>query len=462
MEIIWLIIGAVLVIGLAIVYKFYNVEIYLTLKNARMRWKKLLVSSLGVAIAIAMIVTSNVLADSVYYSLSAEYLKSAGKVDIVIESVDGGIFDEALINDMLDDLFLTSKTDAMVPWIFFSRVPTLNNESTILASDSSLLALPINHDKDIGDLVENNSNTVNNELLDGLEVNEILITEKLANEINASAGDEVILWLTSKQVGMNIQLMFSIKAVIKSEGIGAYSGGKLLITSLNNFWNATGISGITGLAISLIGGVADSLDEEEEVVNYLEEEYISKNDELKVNRVKLLAYKSSESARESMMSMFTIFSLAAILASLFLLVTLFYLLADERKKEYSILKASGVTRSGIFVMLLGENVLLTLIAALVGTIFAIGYSWVVINTLLTINAGDDFYFTNNVPYGKGYHLVVNLDTILMSNFIGGMITIATSLIAAWMISSMKVTEALKSETFVKPGKKTKKTKKHIS
>jgi putative ABC transport system permease protein len=132
--------------------------------------------------------------------------------------------------------------------------------------------------------------------------------------------------------------------------------------------------------------------------------------------------------------MFLAFGSAIIIAGIALIVTIFLILADARKYELGIGRAIGLRKNQVIKLFLLEGVLYALIAGIIGVIFGLFLGWSLVYALNSIWSSAVESYT--IPF---YFKPISL---IISFFVGFVITIITIFLTARHIGKMNIISAL--------------------
>ena len=207
---------------------------------------------------------------------------------------------------------------------------------------------------------------------------EMLASRPLARELELSAGDAVQLFAGNRGH------TFTVKEVVKEQGISGWSGGEIslfsdlggtLLMGLDDGQEvfAGGADQVNAVFVSNTGGVFDGAKNTSRVGESLEGLVLSIDTPGEL-RVKSL--QSDEAANEGGIIAFAImgFSSFAIIAGIMLLVNIYGMLAEERRSEMGALRALGAARWQLVRAYLYEGFLYSLGASAVGLLMGVGFA----------------------------------------------------------------------------------------
>ena len=135
-------------------------------------------------------------------------------------------------------------------------------------------------------------------------------------------------------------------------------------------------------------------------------------------------------------SFFTTFGLFSIGVGLLLIFLIFSMLAAERKREMGVSRAVGMQRRHLIRMFMAEGAIYSLGSAMVGAIIGIGLGF-----LLIFLSGGAFGEDPTEEFSITAH--VELQSVLVSFFLGSIITFVTVIFASRRISRMNIVRAIR-------------------
>jgi putative ABC transport system permease protein len=261
--------------------------------------------------------------------------------------------------------------------------------------------------------------------LGGLNANEIYINESLARLLDARAGDSIALFST---YWAGQRATFTIRAVVTGGLLGdrptliaplvTLQLQTHQIDSINHIYIANTGDGITGVGYS--DGIAKALD-------------AHLPDTLRVEKVKQNGVNYALAAQDTFGRILLLFTLFSLSIGLLLIFLIFALLAVERRAELGIVRAVGMRRAMVMWTLIFEGTAYDVVAAGLGMLLGLGLGTAIIE-LVTPTAAK-----------LGFPLAVELDPpSLFAGFcLGLLVTLATILLASWIVSRMTIAAALR-------------------
>lgn len=154
---------------------------------------------------------------------------------------------------------------------------------------------------------------------------------------------------------------------------------------------------------------------------------------LQVERAKQAGIQFALAAQETFGRILLLFTLFALSIGLLLIFLIFALLAAERRAELGVARAVGLRRRQVMWLLLFEGTAFDLIAAALGTLAGLGLGLAIL-TLVSPTVRQ-----------LGFPLTFAFDpTSLLAGFcLGLLVTLATIVLAAWVVSRMTIAAALR-------------------
>jgi putative ABC transport system permease protein len=267
---------------------------------------------------------------------------------------------------------------------------------------------------------------------------EAVAGQELANQLHVQVGDR----LEVSAYGQTVQV--TVIRVLPRTGIAGWGrdGLNLFVSpgTLTTLQRTGGANAMTLsaperlLLVSVVGDVFDSLTETEAVAERLEEA-LAGLPGVEVERIKQLWLDEADEAATTFGELFLAIGSFAVLAGILLLVNIFVMLAEERKRELGMLRAVGLERRGLIATFAFEGAAYALAAALFGAAAGIAVGRVII----AVTTGIFSSFDDNL------RLVFTADPLsIATGFAAGLaISLLTVLATSVRISRINIIRAVR-------------------
>ena len=136
-------------------------------------------------------------------------------------------------------------------------------------------------------------------------------------------------------------------------------------------------------------------------------------------------------------SLFTTFGLFSISAGLLLIFLIFSMLAAERKSEMGMARAVGMQRAHLVGMFTVEGSIYGIGSAIVGAVAGVGLGYMLVQFVDAIFGGTD------LGGGFAYNFHFRLVSFLTAFLAGGVLTMATVILASRRISRLNIVRAIR-------------------
>ncbi|MGI0155591.1 MAG: ABC transporter permease, partial [Thermoplasmata archaeon] len=317
-----------------------------------------------------------------------------------------------------------------------SSVAVFDRTTGIPQTNLNLIGGNANQTTHLGDFVADNGSTVV-----GPAPGEVILDDLAASEMNASAGDSVLLYGTGAlAVPSVVQAVVqdNIRGAFPTGGVGNYGSvfvGLPTAQLLNNMSGA-----INFLSVTNVGDQAQRLSLAPTVSATLNATLLTipAARGLSVDQILVNALAAAISAGSGITTLFLVLGLFSIVAGAMLIVGIFVLLAEERKGEMGVLRAIGLQGRELVYSYLFEGAAYSAISALAGTFLGVGvgYGLTVAFSLLYTTPGlpssaflDSFTFTTA--------------SLLTAYVVGFLLTLVTVVIASRRASRLNIVRAIR-------------------
>ena len=270
---------------------------------------------------------------------------------------------------------------------------------------------------------------------------EVLASERLARELELVEGDTIQL------LAGNTLHTFTVKAVLTEGGLAGYrdpldpvlpAGTLLLALADGQALFAGGSDQVNTLFVSNAGGVADSFQHTQDVRLAL-----ASLDHVKdrLGGLRVRDVKSEVMGQDDWMSqIFLGVSSFAIVAGIMLVLNIYAMLAEERRKEMGVMRALGARRGHLARQYLYEGSVYSLVASVGGLVVGLGLAWLVIEGM------NRFTWFSNTDSDLRMVFTVEVQTLIVAGAVGLLVALVTVLVTSLKISGINIVAAMKEQS----------------
>ena len=270
------------------------------------------------------------------------------------------------------------------------------------------------------------------------------IGKDLADTLDVEAGDVVEVFAYGATLPLQIDTVLPRRGVAGFHlGFGSASPNLFVtpgtIAALYQASPGVGSPPSSMVAVSNRGGVFDGADLSDEVNEGALEPAIARagiaaqSDPVKQNLL-----EAADRQGQSFTQLFTSLGTFSALAGILLLISIFIMLAEERKTELGMLRAVGLKRGGLVGTFSLEGWMYSVGAAALGTIAGLGVGRAIVFVTAGIFAGDS---------GPGFRLELNYtatkESIQQGFLLGFVFSLLTVLATSWWVSRLNVIRAIR-------------------
>lgn len=389
-------------------------------------WQTALVIA-GLTVGTALILMAQINGDSMSNTLTAATYKSWGRVDLLV-TANGDFFS----NDIATRLAADPKVRGSVSGVQ-SGVEVVGSvadlDQTLDKPTVRLIGFDPKTQSAFGSftLTDGRSTTGSD-----LGATGVFLSQSLANSLQARTGDQ--LKVTFGQVAAD----FQVAGIARSEGPGAYGSQPALFATLDGFAPLAGSSRINVVRISAFGDGYAELENSQRIAPAVTAALHDVGpSSLAVRAAKADDVNEIVKLADAERPVTFALGLVIVLAGTALVVSLALALAEERRPRLAILRALGLSRTGLVIASVLEGAMYALAAAALGAVPGIGAGW-----LMVSSAG------SHVPeiQEKNAAIVfsVSVEAIVASIAAGALITVATLVAASIRTTRMTIASAVRA------------------
>jgi len=429
----------------------------MSLRNAFRRRSQTSIVVLGLMVGTAILSASFVASDSMEYWIVEDVYTDQYLVDEWIGAEASGTFDYSVYEALAADEGVAAVTDGLSPIILLSGTSIHNLDEGQTETGVNLQGIDLELDRSLGEFETVNGADIISSSLGPFGV---IVTKSLSKTARIDVGDSIMVYYVPPQAanasgpvdagtdgteadgtdGIHF-IVLTAKYIVEDAGKTNHNDGRTLFVTLATAQEMVGAPGsINAIKVSNNGDVVDGVKLSGDAVEALEASLSDvapavglTADQFSVNPAKENGVKIAEDASAEIGNLLLIASSFTVVAGTLLIINIFTMLAEERKKELGISRAIGMRRSNLVRAFTFEGVVYSLIAATLGTIIGLGIGWVLINGFLGAVSDVDsipFYFKNS--------------SVIIAFCVGTLITIGTVAYSSWKISKLNIVRSIRS------------------
>ncbi len=389
---------------------------------------------LGLMIATAIISSSFGVGDTMDNMVEGEIYKEWGETDVtVFNTTDQGTFIPVPYETYLSlksDILEVDNVGGVIGEVHGTS-SIFNPNSSLSSSETRIIGMDFDESDAFGSFYKDGE-TIQIDLAEG----EIIIDEKLAEDIEAELGDTLTLYTRGHPQGQE----YTIAEIVDSEGRAAFRGTRKVLMSLSDGQNALGIPDqINYIRVTSIAGVEEGAEYSDQIFEDIDE--ILKGDsayiDLEVQENKNQNLENFKRDMAMFTDIFFIFGTFVIIAAIILTINIFVMLGEERKSEMGMSRAIGMKRSHLRRVFSYEGLFYAAGASVIGAFVGIGITYVIFLLLEDIFAtfGGD---TSLLSY---FHFTQ--ESLILAFGAGFLLTMGTILFAVTRISKLNIIRAIR-------------------
>ncbi|HEV8049603.1 MAG TPA: FtsX-like permease family protein, partial [Thermoplasmata archaeon] len=293
-----------------------------------------------------------------------------------------------------------------------------------------------NQSGQLGSFVSDDGATV-----DGPAAGQVILDDLAASELNASAGDPVVVYgVNGHPLALTVQAVVqdNIRGAFPTGGLGNSGSAFVDLPAAQLLNNVS--SEINYIAVSNTGSQADRLANADGVNATLTAAIatIPAAHGLSVQEVFKTALTQEEMAGSGLTTLFLVLGLFSIAAGALLIVGIFLLLAEERKGEMGVLRAVGLRGRELVYAFLFEGVFYSAGSALAGTFLGVGVGYG-----LTYAFGALISEPGLSPAALLQSFTILPQTLVIAYTVGFLLTLGTVWIASRRASRLNIVRAIR-------------------
>ena len=429
----------------------------MSLRNAFRRRSQTMVVVLGLMVGTAILSASLVASDSMEYWIVEDVYKSQYLVDEWVGAEASGTFDFSVYEALAADEDVAAVTDGLSPIIFLSGTSINNLDDGQTETGINLQGLDLDLDRAFGTFESVGGGDITSSSLGPFEA---IVTQSLARSARIDVGDSIMVYYappmpanaTSGPIDQGAgseaddsggihYIVLTARHIVKDTGKTNHNDGRTLFVTLGTAQEMIGAPGaINSIKVSNNGDVVEGVKHSDVAVEALEASLADvaptvglTEDQFSVNPSKQNGVQSAEDASAEIGNLMLLASSFTVVAGTLLIINIFTMLAEERKKELGISRAIGMRRSNLVRAFTFEGVIYSLIAATLGTVIGLAIGWSLINGFMGAIEDVDtipFYYKNS--------------SVIIAFCVGTLITIGTVALSSWKVSKLNIVRSIRS------------------
>lgn len=433
-----LVLLAVVAVVLVVVGVRHRLAFRIGIRNAARARQRTALLVAGLLIATSIIGGSLVVGDTIDTVAVHYTILAAGHNDEVIgnRSASGGYsyFPYSVYTGVQNATVGDGRIAGMAPEVV-DRVSILDQATGEPQPLLYLIGVNGNQSAQLGSFVADNGTTIA-----GPVPGEVLLDDLAASEINASAGDRVLVYgATPRPTAMEVQAVVqdNLRGAFPTGGLGNYGSAFVTLSTGQRLENQTGQ--INFLTVTNSGDQSARLANAAAVSATLNATLASLPGAKGLFATPLFqqALDQEETAGSSVAALFLVLGLFSIAAGVLLIVGIFLLLAEERKPEMGLLRALGMRGSELLYVFLAEGAIYSAGSALAGTALGVGIGYGLTYAFSVLLGGTGI--PSAVLLGS---YTVTPSSLLLAYTAGFLLTLGTVYAAVRRVSRLNIVRAV--------------------
>ena len=392
----------------------------------------------GLMLATAIIMSAFTTGDSMTYSVKSSVIQSLRSMDELIRvDEDSELWEnQAVADDFSDEIFTEIASeldpdpdvDGLLP-VVAETVAVVNLESQQFEANALITGLDPARASTFDEVLDTDGTPVD---ISSLGDDELYLDSEGADELGAEAGDVLQLFL-----GPQSFREMTVKAVMDGWFFNSGQYQVVMAVSLGRAQELLDKEGrLSYILVSNAGDDEEGVELTEEVVGRHGDLPALVDNGLEMYDVKQEGIDLANEWGNLFLSFFTVFGLFSIGVGLLLIFLIFSMLAAERKAELGMSRAIGMKRGHLIRMFIAEGAIYGLGSSVVGVIVGMALGYI----LVKATAGA---LSQDVTSEFSLSTHVQLVSVLVSFFLGTVVTLVTVAFASWRISRINIVRAIR-------------------
>ncbi len=317
-----------------------------------------------------------------------------------------------------------------------SRFSLFDRTSGVPQTNLYLVGVNGNQSRQLGNFVADNGTSI-----PGPAPGEVLLDDLAASELNASAGDSVLLYGVSATPTPSVVqavVQDNLRGAFPTGGVGDFGTGFVDLALGQRLANLSG--SINVVSVTNVGDQANRLALALSVSATLNATLagLPAARGLTVDQVLVGGLETADSAGSSISTLFLVLGLFSIVAGAMLIIGIFVLLAEERKGEMGVLRAIGLQGRELVYSYLFEGAVYSAGSALAGTFLGVGVGYGLAYAFGVL------YRIPGLPADAILDsFTVTTETLVIAYVVGFLLTLVTVLVASRRASRLNIVRAIR-------------------
>ncbi len=430
------------------------VYLRMALRNSARRPSQTTLVLAGLMVGTVILSGALVASDSMEYLIVKESYRQLDHIDELVSTQGRMTFNMSIYDALGSDPAVADATDGMAPVLFLSGSSIFDVDSGQTEGDVLVQGIDPALEGPFGAFTTLAGAKVDGS---GLGHMEAFVGERLAEDALVEEGHLVRVYfiaplragdVSAEQTTIQMAVL-RVAHVVRDEGKAAINSGRTVFVTLataQSMANCTGLVNV--IKVSNPGGIVEGEDGTVAAVAAIEAviDGLGMSGTASAAAIEVVPYKQDavEEARtnaESLEDLLLMASAFTVVAGVLLIVSIFSMLAEERRKELGISRAIGMRRGVLVRTFVFEGAIYSIVAAAIGTVVGLLVGYGLISGFLgAFNEDFDvpFYFKNS--------------SLLIAFSVGSLITLATVALASWRISNLNIVRSIRSLAEPQPTK----------
>jgi putative ABC transport system permease protein len=407
-------------------------------RNMPRRTHQTAVVVLGLMLSTLIMASALGVGDTVDHSVTGEVYDTLGPIDELVAASQGasanvdlvseGAFPATVFDSLEAAVADESGIDGLLPQLD-ARAAIVNEAGQLAEPDIIISGVDPARIDAFGGLAAPDGSTLD---LAALAPNELILSESLATELEAAAGDEVTIYhddAPSTWIVAGIAQDSYLSGTRRSDASGLETTG--LVMPLASAQGLTGQPGmLTAIAVSNTGDTRSGRERTGDVVPVLTDALAGQG--VGVDPIKRDRVEAAEGISTVFTSIFLILGLFAIAAGILLIVLIFTMLAAERRPEMGMARAVGTQRRQLIQQFVSEGSGYAIVAGVIGSALGVGAA-------LGIAWGMQRIFGEYASIESR----ISPRSVAIAYAAGVVITFVTVVLASWKVSHINIVAAVR-------------------
>ena len=398
----------------------------IALREAVRRPGQTAVLAIGLMVAGAAIFSVQVVFDTMYETNRVQVLQAWDRDDVEVSG--GGAYFDLGLAQQLGAASTSCSCIAAIQNAVITNGSVVDITREVGKPNVQITGLDLSAEQRLRSFVlESGKTTIGDELNSG----GVFLTQPLADALGARAGDQLRV-LSGTQSSHDV----TVAGIVRREGAGAYGSDRSMFASLGTVQQLTGNDRVNLIRVSATGEGDGELSRSRATATALRQLLASDGASLQVLEVKQgaldLVVKMSENGRPFVSS----FGVIVALAATALVANLAVMLAEERRPRLAVLRAMGLTRTGLVQLSVTEGAIYSLLGAIAGL-----PAGLLLVFLLFYGPGASTPPGTNGPVGLVFS--VHIESLLGSVAAAALLNLVTVFLAALRTTGMTISAAIR-------------------